>query len=97
MTNYLKNIKNKEILIVVLVYLVFSLISLISFKDFGVSIDEWELRIHGFVNLKYIMTNLFSLSTVELDRILQIPILDSYYGTHGAYSATFISFIEYLL
>ena len=95
MTNYLINIKNKEILIVVLVYLVFSLISLISFKDFGVSIDEWELRIHGFVNLKYVMTNLFSLSTVELDRILQIPILDSYYGTHGAYFATFISFIEY--
>ena len=25
-----------------------------SFKDFGISVDEWELRVHGFVNLKYL-------------------------------------------
>ena len=42
MNNYLKNIKNTEILIVILVYLVFFSIGLLSFKDFGVSMDDWE-------------------------------------------------------
>ena len=96
MNNYLKNIKNIEILIVILVYLVFFSIGLLSFKDFGVSMDEWELRVHGFVNLKYIMKTLFDHNTIELDKILPIPELSSYYGTHGAYFAVLISFIEYI-
>ena len=32
----------------------FILIGLLSFKDYGISIDEWEIRVNGFVNLKYI-------------------------------------------
>ena len=77
MNNYLKNIKNIEIFIVILVYLVFFSIGLLSFKDFGVSMDEWELRVHGFVNLKYIMKTLFDHNPIELDKILQIPELSS--------------------
>ena len=44
MINYLKNIKNIEIVILILLYSAFLLIGMLSFKDFGVSIDEWELR-----------------------------------------------------
>ena len=94
MNNYLKNIKNAEILIILLFYLVFFIIGLLSFKDFGTSIDEWELRVHGFVNLKYVILTLFNHSPAELDKILKIPELSSYYGTHGAYFAMIISFID---
>ena len=96
MNNYLKNIKNTEILIILLLYLGFLTTGLLSFKDFGISIDEWELRVHGFVNLKYIMLTLFNYAPLELDEILEIPQLSSYYGTHGAYFAVLISFIEYI-
>ena len=96
MINYLKNIKKIEILIIILLYSAFLLIGIFSFKDFGVSIDEWELRVHGFVNLKFILTFLFGTSPIELDNILEIPELTSYFGAHGAYFAVLISLIEYL-
>ena len=96
MNNYLKNSKNIEFLTLISVYLLFILIGLFSYKDYGLSIDEWALRIHGFVNLKYIMLTLFNFSPVELDQILEIPELNSFYGTHGAYFAVFISLIEYI-
>ena len=95
MNNYLKNIRNAEILILILVYSVFFSIGLLSFKDFGISIDEWDLRVHGFVNLKYIMLTLFNYSPIKLDEILHIPELSATYGAHGAYFAVLISFIEY--
>ena len=96
MNKYLKNIKNIEILALIFIYSVFVLIGLFSYKDYGVSIDEWDLRIHGFVNLKYIMVTLFNYNTVELDKILEIPDLNSIYGAHGAYFAVLISYIEYI-
>ena len=96
MNKYLKNIKNREILTLLLVYLIFILIGLLSFKDYGISIDEWEIRVNGFVNLKYIMVTLFNYNPIELDKILHIPNLSSYYGTHGVYFAVLISSIEYI-
>ena len=93
MNIYLKNI---EILIVIFVYLVFFCIGLLSFRDFGISIDEWELRIHGFVNLKYLMEIFYSSKVSELDKILQIPEFTSYYGTHGAFFPLITSLIEYI-
>ena len=95
MINYLKNIKNIEILIVILLYLIFFYVGLCSFKDFGVSIDEWEIRIQGFVNLKYIMSAFNLNGANELDKIIKIPVLTSYYGAHGAYFNTLIAYIEY--
>jgi len=96
MINYLKNIKNIEILIVILLYLIFFYVGVSSFKDFGVSIDEWELRIQGFVNLKYIISVFNFNGLTELDKIIKIPELTSYYGTHGAYFNTLIAYIEYV-
>jgi len=96
MNKYFKNIKNIQILTFLTVYLIFISIALLSYKDYGTSIDEWDLRVHGFVNLKYIMVNVFNFTSFELDKILQIPELSSFYGTHGAYFAVLISFIEYI-
>ena len=42
------------------------------------------------------MLTLFNYAPLELDEILEIPQLSSYYGTHGAYFAVLISFIEYI-
>ena len=96
MNSFLKNIKNIEILLIILIYLVFFSIALLSFKDFGISIDEWEIRVNGFVNLKYIWLVLFNTVPVKLEQIMEIPELSSYYGTHGVYFAILISFIEYI-
>ena len=96
MNSFLKNIKNIEILLIILIYLVFFSIALLSFKDFGISVDEWELRVHGFVNLKYIWLTLFNSVPVKLEQIMEIPELSSYYGSHGVYFAILISFIEYI-
>ena len=96
MNSFLKNIKNIEILLIILIYLVFFSIALLSFKDFGISVDEWELRVHGFVNLKYIWLTLFNSVPVKLEQIMEIPELSAYYGTHGVYFSVLISFIEYI-
>ena len=96
MNSFLKNIKNIEILLIILIYLVFFSIALLSFKDFGISVDEWELRVHGFVSLKYIWLTLFNSVPVKLEQIMEIPELSAYYGTHGVYFSVLISFIEYI-
>ena len=60
MANLFKNTNKKEIIVVTLIYLVFFTIGIFSYQDFGISVDEWDLRIMGFVNLKYIMEIFFS-------------------------------------
>ena len=57
------NIKNIQILTFLTVYLIFISIALLSYKDYGTSIDEWDLRVHGFVNLKYILVNIFNFTS----------------------------------
>ena len=84
MFNYIKKKNKQELTTVLLLYAIFLLISIIAFDDFGISVDEWELRILGFSNLKYIIS-LFSLSKAnELNNIMLIPELSDYLGTHGA-------------
>ena len=48
--------------------------------DFGVSVDEWELREHGYANLKYVMGYFFASKVPELDKILLIPEFSDYFG-----------------
>ena len=96
MNSFLKNIKNIEILLLILIYLVFFSVALLSFKDYGISIDEWEIRVNGFVHLKYIYLTLFNSVPANLNQIMEIPKLSSYYGSHGVYFAVLISFIEYI-
>ena len=54
MFSNLKKTEKQEIVSVFILYFVFLLIGSTVFNDYGISVDEWELRIHGFSNLKYV-------------------------------------------
>ena len=98
MTNFSKKIDRQELTVVALIYLTFLIIGILSYKDFGISTDEWSLRLLGFVNLKYIMEIFFQSSISNLDAILSIPKISDFSGnTHGAIFAVPMAFIEYYL
>ena len=96
MANFYKKINKKEIIIVALIYLIFFIIGILSYQDFGISVDEWDLRLIGFVNLKYITDIFFHDVSTKLDEILLIPKISDYHSnTHGVIFALPMSFIEY--
>ncbi len=95
MFNYFKKINKQEFIILSLIYAGFLVVGIISFKDYGISVDEWELRILGFSNLKYLMNIFFESKANELNDILVIPELSDYLGTHGAIFSLPMAFIEY--
>ena len=96
MPNFLKKTNRHELIIVTLIYLIFFFIGILFYRDFGISVDEWDLRLLGFVNLKYITEIFFNDVTPRLDEILLIPKFSEYYAnTHGAIFATPMAFIEY--
>ena len=96
MPKFSKKINIHEILVLALIYLTFFIIGILSYKDFGISVDEWDLRLLGFVNLKYISDIFFNDISSKLDAILFIPKLSDYSGnTHGAIFALPMAFIEY--
>ena len=96
MLNFSKKTNKQEIIVVALIYLVFFITGILSYQDFGISVDEWDLRVQGFVNLKYIMEILFQNSSEKLDEILLIPKFSEYAGnTHGAIFNLLMSFAEY--
>tara|TARA_B100001123_G_C15238563_1_gene998162 strand:+ start:46 stop:1653 length:1608 start_codon:yes stop_codon:yes gene_type:complete len=92
---FFKRSTNREKVTVTTVYLVFLIIGIVAFKDFGISVDEWELRILGFANLKYVMSLVFPAGIQNLEKILSIPELSDYLGTHGAIYSMPMAFIEY--
>ena len=87
--------KTQGIIIVSLVYIVFLVVGMLCYKDFGLSVDEWDLRLLGFTNLKYIMEMFFQSHVSELDKILLIPDTLDKYATHGAIFALPMAFVEY--
>ena len=96
MANFSKKINRQEIIVVTLIYLIFFIIGILSYQDFGISVDEWDLRVLGFVNLKYITEIFFQNISVKLDEILLIPKISDYSGnTHGAIFAVPMAFVEY--
>ena len=96
MINFFKETNKYEIIIVALIYLVFLVIGILSYQDFGLSVDEWDLRLLGFVNLKYITDIFFHDVSTKLDEILLIPDISDYHGnTHGVIFALPMAFIEY--
>ena len=96
MTNFLKKTNRQEIIVVTLIYLVFFIIGILSYQDFGISIDEWDLRVLGFVNLKYITEIFFQNISTKLDEILLVPKISDYSSnTHGAIFALPLAFVEY--
>ena len=91
----LELLKKNEIIIVAFIYAVLFIVGILSYQDFGISVDEWELRLLGFANLKYIMGIFFQNHLSKLDQILLVPETWDYYGTHGAIFALPMAFIEY--
>ena len=55
MGNFSEKTNRQEIITVTLVYLTFFIVGILTYQDFGISVDEWELRLMGFARLKYIM------------------------------------------
>jgi len=96
MFNFLKKTKNQEISVVFLIYVILLSIGFFVYKDYGISVDEWELRILGFSNLKYIAEIFFQNSVVGIDKIISVPDLGDYLGQHGAIFALPTAFIEYI-
>jgi|TARA_B100001964_G_scaffold221579_1_gene265724 hypothetical protein len=96
MTIYSKKKNIKEITLVALIYSVFFIVGIYSYQDFGISVDEWDLRIMGFVNLKYITGIFFPSVSANLDVIFSIPDISNYSSnTHGVILALPTAIIEY--
>ena len=70
MANFSKKTNRLEIITVTLIYLTFVIVGILSYRDFGISVDEWELRLLGFANLKYIIGIFFQNHLSKLDEIL---------------------------
>ena len=88
--------KKTEIITITLLYLVFFAIGNILYKDFGVSVDEWDLRVLGFVNLKYVLEIFNNDISNEIDQIILAPHISNYYGsTHGPIIALPMAFLEF--
>ena len=96
MANFSKKTNRQEIIVVTLIYLIFFIAGILSYQDFGISVDEWDLRLLGFVNLKYITEFFFPDISVKLDEILFIPEISDYTSnTHGIIFTLPMAFVEY--
>ena len=51
MANFFNKLKKIEIITIIIIYSIFIIIGLLVFKDYGISVDEWELRVLGFLIL----------------------------------------------
>jgi len=96
MLSNLKKTKIQEIITVFVLYIIFLLIGSAVFKDYGISVDEWELRLHGFSNLIYVCNIFFKETALHLTSTIVAPILSDYYGTHGPIFNFSTAFIEFL-
>ena len=95
MLKLFKKTRISEKIIIPLFYILLISLGFAVFKDYGISVDEWELRILGFSNLKYVASFFNSDVVFELEKILKIPPLSDYLGTHGAIFALPTAFIEF--
>ena len=94
MFGYFKKIKY-EIITILLLYSTFLFIGIIVYNDFGISVDEWELRLHGFSNLIYLYEFLFKKVPLNIVSNEIIPKMSDYFGTHGPIFNLFTAFLEY--
>ena len=94
--NFLKN-KRTETIAVIILYFIFFIIGIICFRDYGISVDEWELRFLGFVNLKYIFEILQIPPINTVDHISFIPDFHDFKAgyTHGVIFVLPMAFVEY--
>ena len=93
--NFILKNKNLKNIIIYITFILFFVIGIISFADFGVSVDEWDLRILGIINANYLL-EILGLDVITTKS--SMPSLNEYYGsTHGPLFVTTMSFIEKVL
>ena len=64
---------SKKYFIISLYFFTLLTVGLFTFPDYGISIDEDNTRINGFVSLKYIFEIFFPNQVNEIDRFTNIP------------------------
>ena len=67
-----------EKFITFLFFFIFFVLGSLIFNDYGISIDEDNSRLNGFVSLKYILEIFFPDYSSGIDKILSVPKIDSY-------------------
>ena len=89
--NFFFNNKLKNIFIYLTFILIF-IVGILSFSDYGVAVDEWDLKILGIINANYLL-EIFNFDPINFKSIL--PNLNEYYGsTHGPIFVTLMSLVE---
>ncbi len=74
----MNKIKKKENIYSIIFFLFLLLIGITVFNDYGISIDEDNSRVNGFVSLKYIL-EIFNTGLVNiLDNIITVPGINEY-------------------
>ena len=75
----MKFLPKKENIFLILTFLIIFVIGSIVFSDYGISIDEDNSRVNGFVTLKYIL-ELFNFNLVsKVENTINIPDIHSYF------------------
>ena len=74
----MSNMQSKQKLIFLIFFSFIFFLGTIIFNDYGISIDEDNSRVNGFVTLKYIF-ELFKFSLIsDLNNIISVPHIHSY-------------------
>lgn len=69
--------KNRNIFIY-LFFLSLFIVGIFIFSDYGLSVDDDNSRVNGFVSLKYIFEIFFSEHTFKIDNIINVPNINIY-------------------
>ncbi len=75
----MKKLQNFNNLIVIIFFSIIFLIGTLTFSDYGISIDEDNSRVNGFVSLKYILELLNSNLLHDLEQIINAPKINNYF------------------
>ena len=90
-----KDNKLQKNLIVLIFFLLLFLVGTNVYDSYGISLDEEETRVHGFITLKYIYEIFFPSQVSTIDSYIIIPKLREFYSNdHGAFLDTIFAFIE---
>ena len=89
------NSYSKKNLIILFYFFVVLVIGIFIFKDYGISIDEDNRRINGFVSLKYIFEIFFPNSVSKISEFIDVPDMHSWKAQSGVIFDLPVAFIEY--
>ena len=69
---------NNKKLITLAFFFFFLVIGILSYSDYGISIDEDNTRISGFVSLKYVLEIISLEKGLKLNEIINVPNINNY-------------------